>query len=89
MTTSSPAHYNMMRADYCFPRNTIAVPGRGQHSDREMWVLCGPQAGEDWNYWILLIRLPILAQRTLMVSCIVPWWGTLMDAGLNDKYTLS
>ena len=72
VTTSSVVHYNMMRADCCFPRNTIAVPGRGQHSDREIWLLCGDQAREDWNYWILLLRLPI---HNWVVSGIVPWWG--------------
>ena len=71
VTTSSVVHYNMMRADCCFPRNTIAVPGRGQHSDREIWLLCGDQARKDWNYWILLIRLPI---HNWVVSDIVPWW---------------
>ena len=41
----------------------------------EVWLLTGPEAVDDWNNWVVAIRMLNVGRVPWIVNRIVPWWG--------------
>ena len=43
----------------------------------EVWLLTGPEAVDDWNNWVVAIRILVTpaVNRRWVFNRIVPWWG--------------
>ena len=53
------------------------VEATGGRKYEEVWLLTGDEAVDDWNYWVVAIRILVTpaVNRRWVFNRIVPWWG--------------
>ena len=61
-------------ADVTFTAARI-VEATGGRKYEEVWLLTGDEAVDDWNNWVVAIRMLHVGRVPWIVNRIVPWWG--------------
>ena len=61
-------------ADVTFTAARI-VEAAGGRKYEEVWLLTGQEAVDDWNNWVVAIRMLNVGRVSWIVNRIVPWWG--------------
>ena len=53
------------------------VEATGGRKYEEVWLLTGDEAVDDWNNWVVAIRILVTpaVDRRWVFNRIVPWWG--------------
>jgi len=60
--------------DVTFTKARVAEAEGGLKYE-EVWLLICPEPVDDWNQWVVAIRLLSVGKGPWNFSMIVPWWG--------------
>ena len=78
-TNASSDRTGCRSVDVSFTRARL-VPAEGGLQYEELWLLGGADSADDWNNWVVAIRMLHVGRVPWIFHRIVPWWGEYLHA---------